>query len=105
MYMAPRHQHGYPNPSLISTAKEHVGGEAHESSVRHHGCSSMWPNMRIMRQMRRGQAKELAYGFAQAVGGTIVPIEADSSADPGEISQFVTPHLDGSDFRQDNPVR
>lgn len=105
MWMEPRHQHGYPNPSLISTAKEHVGGKAHESSVRHHGCSSMWPNMRTMRQMRRGQAKELAYGFAQAVGGTSVPIEADSSADPGEISQFVTPLLDGSGFRQENPVR
>lgn len=65
----------------------------------------MWPNMRTMRQMRRGQAKELAYGFAQAVGGTTVPIEADSSADPGEISQFVTPLLDGSGFRQENPVR
>jgi hypothetical protein len=54
--------------------------------------------MRIMRRMRRGQAKALACGFTQAVGDTIVPIEADSSADPGEISQFVTPHLDGADF-------
>jgi hypothetical protein len=105
MYIAPRHQHGYPNSSLISTAKEHLGGEVHESSVRHHGCSPMWPNMRITSQMRRGQAKALACGFARAVGDTIAPIEAGSSADPGEISQFVTPHLDGADFRQDNPVR
>jgi hypothetical protein len=105
MYIAPRHQHGYPNPSLISTAKEHVGGEAHESPVRHHGCSPMWPNMRIMRRMRRGHAKVLACGFRRAVDDTIVPIEADSSADPGEISQFVTPHLDGADFRQDSLVR
>ena len=67
------------------------------------GCSSMWPNMRIMRQMRRGHAKELAYGFAQAVDNTTVPIEGDSSADPGEISQFVIPLLDGSGFRQENP--
>jgi hypothetical protein len=105
MYIAPRHQQGYPNPSLISTAKEHVEGEVHESSVRHHGCSPMWPNMRITCQMRRGQAKAFACGFARAVGDTIAPIEAGSSADPGEISQFVSPHLDGADFRQDNPVR
>ncbi len=91
MYIARCHQHGYPHPGLISTAKEHVGGEAYESSVRHHGGSSMWPNMRIMRQLRRGQAKALACGFARAVGDTIAPIEADSSADPGDISQFVTP--------------
>jgi hypothetical protein len=102
--MAPRHQHGYPNPSLISAAKEHVGGKAHESSVRHHGCSSMRPNMRIMRQMRRGHTKELTYGFAQAVDNTTVLIEGDSSADPGEISQFVTPLLDGSGLRQENPI-
>ena len=58
-----------------------------------------------MRQLRRGQAKALAYRFSRAVSDTIVPIEADNSADPCEISQFVTPHLGGADFRQSNPVR
>ena len=60
--------------------------------------------MRIMRQMRRGHTKELTYGFAQAVDNTTVLIEGDSSADPGEISQFVTPLLDGSGLRQENPI-
>jgi hypothetical protein len=103
MCTAPRHQRGYPNSGRISTAKEHVGGEAHESPVRHQCSPSIWPNVRIMRKMRWGQARAFACGLARTVGDTILPTEADNSTDPGEISQFLTLHLDRADFRQENP--
>jgi hypothetical protein len=55
-----------------------------------------------MRQTRNGKEKALACGLARVTGNTIVAIEAESSADPSEISHFITPYFDGSDFRQES---
>jgi glycosyltransferase involved in cell wall biosynthesis len=56
------------------------------------------PDVRIVMQNRRGKGNALACGFAAATGDIIAMVDADGSADPGEIPQFVDALLDGADF-------
>jgi glycosyltransferase involved in cell wall biosynthesis len=56
------------------------------------------PTVRIIMQNRRGKGNALACGFAAATGDIIVMVDADGSADPAEIPQFVETLLDGADF-------
>ncbi len=58
----------------------------------------LWPDVRIVRQSRSGKGNALACGFALATGDIIAMIDADGSADPGEIPRFVQAILDGADF-------
>lgn len=58
----------------------------------------LWPDVRIARQSRTGKGNALACGFAMATGDIIAMIDADGSADPAEIPQFVQALLDGPDF-------
>ena len=56
------------------------------------------PGVRIVRQNRSGKGNALACGFAAATGDIIAMVDADGSADPGEIPPFVQALLDGADF-------
>ena len=56
------------------------------------------PDVRIVSQTRTGKGNALACGFAAATGDVIAMIDADGSADPAEIPQFVKALLDGADF-------
>jgi glycosyltransferase involved in cell wall biosynthesis len=56
------------------------------------------PDVRIVRQNRRGKGNALACGFAAATGDIIAMVDADGSADPAEIPQFVQALVDGADF-------
>ena len=56
------------------------------------------PDVRIVRQNRCGKGNALACGFAAATGDIIAMVDADGSADPAEIPQFVQALLDGADF-------
>ena len=56
------------------------------------------PDVRIVRQTRTGKGNALACGFALATGDIIAMVDADGSADPGEIPRFVAALLDGADF-------
>lgn len=56
------------------------------------------PDVRIIRQNRRGKGNALACGFEAATGDVIVMVDADGSADPREIPLFVQALLDGADF-------
>jgi glycosyltransferase involved in cell wall biosynthesis len=58
----------------------------------------LWPAVRIVMQNRRGKGNALACGFAVATGDIIAMVDADGSADPAEIPQFVDALLDGADF-------
>jgi glycosyltransferase involved in cell wall biosynthesis len=58
----------------------------------------LWPDVRVVRQSRSGKGNALACGFALATGDIIAMIDADGSADPGEIPRFVQAILDGADF-------
>jgi glycosyltransferase involved in cell wall biosynthesis len=56
------------------------------------------PGVRILTQTRRGKGNALACGFAAATGDIIAMVDADGSADPGEIPAFVQALLDGADY-------
>ena len=56
------------------------------------------PDVRVVRQRRRGKGNALACGFAACRGDIIVMIDADGSTDPAEIPAFVAALRSGADF-------
>jgi glycosyltransferase involved in cell wall biosynthesis len=58
----------------------------------------MRPDVSVVCQTRKGKGNALACGFEAATGDIIAMIDADGSADPGEIPQFVSALVDGADF-------
>jgi glycosyltransferase involved in cell wall biosynthesis len=56
------------------------------------------PDVRVVRQTRTGKGNALACGFVAATGDVIAMVDADGSADPGEIPQFMKVLLNGADF-------
>lgn len=58
----------------------------------------LWPGVRIITQNRSGKGNALACGFAAATGQIIVMLDADGSADAGEIPFFVQALVAGADF-------
>ena len=56
------------------------------------------PDVRVVAQTRQGKGNALACGFAAATGDIIAMVDADGSADPGEIPRFVAALLNGADF-------
>ena len=61
-------------------------------------AKELWPDVRIVMQTRRGKGNALACGFAVATGDIIAMVDADGSADPAEIPNFVKALVDGADF-------
>ncbi len=57
-----------------------------------------WPTVRVITQTRRGKGNALACGFAAATRDVIVMLDADGSADPGEIPLFIDKLTAGADF-------
>ena len=56
------------------------------------------PDVCVVSQTRKGKGNALACGFEAATGDVIAMVDADGSADPAEIPQFVAALLDGADF-------
>lgn len=56
------------------------------------------PDVTVVSQTRKGKGNALACGFHAATGDIIAMVDADGSADPGEIPQFVAALVDGADF-------
>jgi glycosyltransferase involved in cell wall biosynthesis len=56
------------------------------------------PEVKVVRQSRRGKGDALACGFAASTGDVIVMIDADGSTDPAEIPAFVDVLAGGADF-------
>ena len=56
------------------------------------------PDVRVVLQTRTGKGNALACGFAAATGDVIAMVDADGSADPAEIPQFVAALTDGAGF-------
>lgn len=66
---------------------------------------SLRPDARIVAQNRKGKGNALACGFAAATGDIIAMVDADGSADPGEIPRFVAALADGADFAKGTRFR
>ena len=56
------------------------------------------PDVTVVYQTRKGKGNALACGFEAATGDVIAMVDADGSADPGEIPSFVKALVDGADF-------
>ena len=56
------------------------------------------PDVKVVRELRKGKGAALRAGFAAATGEIIVMLDADGSTDPGEIPSFVGTLLSGADF-------
>jgi glycosyltransferase involved in cell wall biosynthesis len=56
------------------------------------------PDVRIVTQSRSGKGNALACGFVAATGDIIAMVDADGSADPGEIPAFVEALMGGADY-------
>ena len=56
------------------------------------------PGVEVVEQARRGKGNAVAAGIEQASGDVVVMFDADGSADPAEIPQFVEALVDGADF-------
>ncbi len=56
------------------------------------------PDVKIVRQNRRGKGNAMACGFAAVRGDIVVMLDADGSADPREIPLFVEALVRGADF-------
>jgi glycosyltransferase involved in cell wall biosynthesis len=56
------------------------------------------PDVRVISQTRRGKGNAIACGIAVATGDIVALVDADGSADPGEIPKFVEALLQGADF-------
>jgi len=56
------------------------------------------PDVRILRQTRMGKGNAVACGVAAATGDIVALVDADGSADPGEIPSFVEALVAGADF-------
>lgn len=56
------------------------------------------PTIKIVIQTGKGKGNALREGFESASGEIVIAIDADGSMDPGQISQFIKPLLDGYDF-------
>jgi hypothetical protein len=56
------------------------------------------PDAKIVLQNRMGKGNAMACGFAAVTGDIVVMLDADGSADPGEIARFVHALTEGADF-------
>jgi len=61
-------------------------------------AQSLRDDVVIVRQNRRGKGNAMACGFAAATGDIIVMLDADGSADPREIPDYVAALEAGADF-------
>ncbi|GAT82098.1 glycosyl transferase [Streptomyces sp. F-3] len=58
----------------------------------------LWPDVKVVTQRGKGKGDALITGFEACTGDIIVMIDADGSADGGEIVSFVSALVSGADF-------
>lgn len=73
-----------------------VDGKSTDNTVE--AAQNARPDVFVVNQTRRGKGNALACGFAAATGDVIVMLDADGSADPGEMPRFVDALVAGADF-------
>jgi glycosyltransferase involved in cell wall biosynthesis len=85
-------------PHLPSIVTEVVLIDGHSSDDTISVAQCLLPSVRIIQQTGRGKGDALRTGFAACTGDIIVMLDADGSADPGEIPRFVEALMGGYDF-------
>jgi glycosyltransferase involved in cell wall biosynthesis len=61
-------------------------------------AQALRPDVKVVMQTRKGKGNALACGFEAVTGDIIVMLDADGSADPREIPQYVEALVKGADF-------
>jgi glycosyltransferase involved in cell wall biosynthesis len=82
---------------LIPAAHEVVLVDGHSVDDTIEVARRLRPDLKVVRQTRKGKGNALACGFAVASGDIIVMLDADGSTDPREIPAFVAALLAGAD--------
>ncbi|WFB10307.1 glycosyltransferase family 2 protein [Streptomyces sp. LX-29] len=73
-----------------------VDGNSTDDTVK--VARELWPDITVVRQRGRGKGDALITGFAACTGDIVVMIDADGSADGGEIVSYVSALVSGADF-------
>ncbi|MCP3822561.1 glycosyltransferase family 2 protein [Streptomyces sp. A3M-1-3] len=61
-------------------------------------AQDLWPGVKVVKQRGKGKGDALITGFAACTGDIIVMVDADGSADGGEIVSYVSALVGGADF-------
>jgi hypothetical protein len=88
----------YVLPKLPGTLYEVILVDGGSSDETVEVTKALCPGALVITQRGRGKGNALSAGFAAASGDIIVMLDADGSADPGEIPKFVSALLEGNDF-------
>jgi hypothetical protein len=73
-----------------------VDGNSHDGTIE--AARRAYPEIRVLTQSGRGKGDALRTGFAAVTGNLVVMLDADGSADPGEIPRFIEALEAGADF-------
>src|SRR3954447_17464983 len=73
-----------------------VDGRSSDDTVL--AAALMRPDVRVVLESAKGKGAALRRGFAEATGDIIVMLDADGSADGGEIQRFIDVLCAGADF-------
>ncbi|NEA47919.1 glycosyltransferase family 2 protein [Streptomyces sp. SID10815] len=73
-----------------------VDGDSTDATVA--VARELWPKVRVVPQRGKGKGDALTTGFAACTGDIIVMVDADGSADGGEIVSYVSALVSGADF-------
>jgi glycosyltransferase involved in cell wall biosynthesis len=80
-----------------------VDGNSTDSTI--DSAKRVMPDIVVVQQTRRGKGNALACGFERATGDIIVMFDADGSADPAEIEEFIATLREGADFAKGSRFR
>lgn len=73
-----------------------VDGQSTDNTVE--VARSLWPDIKVVAQQRKGKGAALRTGFAACEGDIVVMLDADGSMDPNEIPAYVGALMAGADF-------
>jgi glycosyltransferase involved in cell wall biosynthesis len=85
-------------PHIPANVDEIILVDGHSTDDTIAVAQNLCPRIRVLRQVGMGKGDAMRVGFAACTQDVIVMLDSDGSADPTEISQFVTALEKGSDF-------
>ncbi|GLV59232.1 hypothetical protein KDH_60590 [Dictyobacter sp. S3.2.2.5] len=85
-------------PYLPSDIHEVILVDGHSIDGTIEEAQRLLPSIKIIQQSGKGKGNALKDGFAACTGDIIVMLDADGSADPTEIPNFVAALMQGNDF-------
>lgn len=88
----------YVLPNIPSIVSEVILVDGHSTDDTVAVAQRLLPTIRIVMQAGRGKGDAIRAGLAASTGDIIMFLDADGSADPGEIPRFVSVLLAGNDF-------